>query len=822
MPNMRNILFVSFIILTLTNTMGQQFPDNSLGKMIHYLEGEQSLLIQTDNGSVLIQVYAPDIFRIRVSRMIFTDDFSYSVVGRRYPCNVVLQELDERLSIRTDSLLLEISTNPVRFTFRTPEGQVINQDDPALGTTWVGEEVTTYKILQDGEHFLGLGEKTGNLDRRGEFHTNWNTDNFSYRTTDDEIYSSFPFYIGVHHGLCYGIYLDNTYRSYFNFGASNDRFSSFGADAGEMDYYFIAGHDIPDVIMEYTWLTGRMPMPPLWALGFQQCRWSYFPDKEVLNTARTFREKKIPLDVIYLDIHYMDAYKVFTWHPTRFPHPENLVGELKNMGVQTTVIIDPGVKVEKGYHAYEDGIARDMFINYPDGKEYTAQVWPGWCHFTDYTKASAREWWGQQFADLVGQGVTGFWNDMNEIASWGEGATPSVVRFDWEGRGASYRQAKNVYGMLMARSTYEGVRSLMNGQRPLVLTRAAFSGAQRYTAIWTGDNFASEEHMMLGCLLVNSLGISGMPFSGTDIGGFAGEASASLFARWLTIGTFTPFFRVHKAYNQNASEPWTYGEEVESIARNYISLRYRLLPYLYSAFYTSHSSGLPVNRALVLEYSGDDQCWDPEFQHQYLFGPGILVAPVESQQRFARVYLPEGQWYDFFTGEKYDGEQRLLTDAPLDKLPVFARGGGFIPMQSVIQSTSQLPSDTLYLHVYYGNAPSFFTYYEDDGISMDYDKSTFITCEFLFDPDSRQIVIGEMSGTYTSKYRHIVLVLHGFDMTQTGWKVDGRPVMTEQTKIDLYSALTENDPLFLGGRKFEQNVQILQIAGFGEKQVIAW
>ncbi|MDD5507821.1 MAG: glycoside hydrolase family 31 protein [Bacteroidales bacterium] len=819
---MRKILLVSFVFLILAKAMGQQFPDNSLGKMIHYLEGEQSLFIQTNNGSVLIQVYTPDIFRIHLTKGAITDDFSYTVVGKPYPCRMILQYTTGGINILTDSLVLEIRTDPVRFAFKTPDGEVINEDDPALGTTWVGEEVTTYKILREGEHFLGLGEKTGNLDRRGEYHVNWNTDNFAYRVTDDEIYSSFPFYIGVHHGLCYGIYLDNTHRSYFNFGASNDRFSSFGAEAGDMDYYFIGGPDISSVISEYTWLTGRIPMPPLWALGFQQCRWSYFPDKEVLNTARTFREKKIPLDVVYLDIHYMDAYKVFTWHPTRFPHPENMINELKSLGVQTTVIIDPGVKVEPGYPAWEDGLARNIFIKYPDGKEYMAQVWPGWCHFTDYTKAEARRWWGEQFKELVDQGVSGFWNDMNEIASWGEGATPSIVRFDWDGKGASYRQAKNVYGMLMARSTYEGVKPLMNGRRPLVLTRAAFSGAQRFTAIWTGDNVASEEHMMLGCRLVNSLGISGMPFSGVDIGGFSGEASASLFARWLTIGTFTPFFRVHKAYNQNTSEPWTYGEEVESIARNYISLRYRLLPYLYSSFYRSSKSGLPVNQALVVEHPDDEQCWNIEFQHQYLFGPNLLVAPVESQQRFARVYLPEGQWYDFFTGDRNEGKQTILADASLDKLPVYARGGGFIPMQTVTQSTSESPANTLFVHVYYGTVPSSYLYYEDDGLTVDNEKGTFMTCEFIYDPDDRQILIGKKSGSFASKFSHIALMLHGFDTTQNNWKLNSQPVRPERSTIDLCSALAESDPLFLGGRKFEQKVHVLNLDGFGEKQVISW
>jgi alpha-glucosidase len=362
----------------------------------------------------------------------------------------------------------------------------------------------------------------------------------------------------------------------------------------------------------------------------------------------------------------------------------------------------------------------------------------------------------------------------------------------------------------------------MNGQRPLILTRAAFSGAQRYTAIWTGDNFASDEHMMLGCRLVNSLGISGMPFSGVDVGGFAGDASASLFARWLTIGTFTPFFRVHKAYNQNTSEPWTYGEDVETIARNYISLRYRLLPYLYSAFYTSHSTGLPVSQALIIENSQDEQCWNIEFQHQYLFGPSLMVAPVESQQRFARVYLPEGQWDDFFTGIKYEGKQEILIDAPLDKLPVFARGGGFIPMQTIVQSTSETPSDTLSIHIFYGDKRASYVYYEDDGISYGYENGSYLKSECLFDPIDKQIIIGSPSGQYPSKFKQITLILHGFDHFPVNLRVNDHPVTVVEDTIDLYTSLNENDPLYLGGRKFEQNIRMIHLDGFGEDLIVQW
>lgn len=803
--------------------MAQNYNGSSLGNLASCSQDGQKFLLSTGNGKAEVTVMSPTIIRIRICKTEFTEDFSYTVIGRMQECRTEFANSGKELRISTDSVLLLISKDPVRFTFLTKDNRVINEDDPAFGTMWVGEEVATFKRLQPGEHFLGLGEKTGNLDRRGESHTNWNTDNFAYRVTDDEIYSSFPFYIGVHNDLSYGIYFDNTHKAYFNFAASNDRFSSFGADAGEMDYYFIYRNNLPKIIEDYTWLTGRMHLPPLWALGFQQCRWSYFPDTEVINTVKTFREKKIPIDVIYLDIHYMDAYKVFTWHPERFAKPEATIRQLGEMGVKTAVIIDPGVKVEEGYAAHEDGVAKDVFIKYPDGQNYTAQVWPGWCHFPDFTNPSARAWWGGWFSSLVNAGVEGFWNDMNEIASWGEGATPMIVKLDWEGQGASYKQGKNIYGMQMSRSTYEGVRGLMKGRRPLVLTRAAFSGAQRYTAIWTGDNVASEEHMMLGVRLVNSLGISGMAFSGVDVGGFSGEAAPALFGRWITIGTFTPFFRVHKAYNEKVSEPWSYGEDIESIARNYISLRYRLLPYIYSVFYEASSTGMPINRALVLENTNDENCWKQEFQHEYMFGPSLLVAPLESTQRTAKVYLPEGIWYDFFTGRQYEGGREIYTDSPLDKLPVFAKGGSVIPMQGIVQSTSMMPSDTLFLHVYNAPEGSEFLFYEDDGSTYDYENGKSGTRKIEFDPQSRLLKIGKIEGEYSSGLSNVCLMLHGFEGVTDVIRVGGVSKDLENVSVDLITALDENDPLYLGGKKYPQPVKKCVFGMDKDKDtLIAW
>ncbi len=815
-----SILILIFILSL--SAFSQQEVSTSLGNLKKMKKTADGLLIETDFGKAQVIVYNSQIVRIKIVKGEFEPDFSYAVITQPEKTNFKIIESKGLISLVTDSVKLDISTSPVRFKFLTAGNRMLNEDDASFGTNWVGDEVTTYKKFQEGEKFIGLGEKTGNLDRRGEAHTNWNTDNPSYQVDDDDLYSTFPFYIGIHHGLSYGIFFDNTYKSLFNFGASNDRFSSFGADGGEMNYYFICGN-IRQIINQYTLLTGRINIPPIWALGYQQCRWSYFPDNQVVNIARTFREKKIPLDVMYLDIHYMDAYKIFTWHPERFSKPAEMLGKLKEMNIHTTVIIDPGIKVEKGYKAYEEGVKQNYFIKYPDGQDYTAQVWPGWCHFPDFTKPLVRKWWGDNFGPMVNNGVEGFWTDMNEIASWGGGYTPSLVKLDWDGRFASYRQAKNVYGMQMSRSTYEGTRSLMNGKRPLTLTRASYAGAQRYTAIWTGDNFASDAHMMLGCRLVNSLGISGMAFAGVDVGGFMGTTTPKLFARWLTVGSFTPFFRVHKASDENSSEPWTYGESVENISRNYISLRYRLLPYLYSAFAEAHRTGMPVNRAMIIDNTSDEKCWYYAYQQQFMFGPSIMVAPIESTKEITKVYLPKGQWFDFFNGKQYQGEQEIMIECPLDKLPVFAKAGSIIPMQTIIQSTSEKPSDTLFVHVYFGNEASVYTYYEDDGSTYSYEKGNFIESKMSFQPDSKNIVLEPLtSDSYNSKFKTIAVILHGFETVANQLKVNGKSINPKATTIDLYNSIKPSDPLWFDSRKMEQKVLVIDNLKAGTKTEISW
>jgi len=444
-----------FLILLLScgAASAQTSPVKGAGNITNVSINGRQVDITTDNAYAQITIYSSDIIRVRMNKQKLGDDFSYAVISQPQKTNANVTQNSQEIDITTDSLKAVIKKVPFSIAFYTPDGKVINEDEAGLQTSWVNESVTTYKKMQDGERFIGLGEKTGDLDRKGNGYTDWNTDAYAYDEGRDPLYSSIPFYIGIHHNLNYGIFLDNTWQTDFNFGASNNRFSSFGARGGEMNYYFIYHTNLADIITSYTSLTGRMKMPPLWSLGYQQNRYSYYPETEVYRIAQTLREKKIPADGITLDIHYMDHYKVFTWDKNRFPDPKQMTDKLNSMGFKLTVIVDPGVKAEPGYSTYESGLKNNVFVKYPDSTNYTGEVWPGWCNFPDFTSEKGREWWGSEIKKYGDAGVSGLWNDMNEISTWGQ-KMPDNVLFSYEGHIASHLEAHNIYGLNMAKASY--------------------------------------------------------------------------------------------------------------------------------------------------------------------------------------------------------------------------------------------------------------------------------------------------------------------------------------------------------------------------------
>jgi len=793
-------------LLDFTATFAQR-PVKSPGNVKNVSVNDQQVSVTTDNAYGQITVYSSNIIRVRLDKQPLAADFSYAVISQPQKTKVSITQDASSINIVTDSLKAIISKTPFAVAFYTLDGKIINQDETGLNTSWVNESVTTYKHMQEGERFIGLGEKTGDLDRRGSGYTNWNSDTYGYRTDQDPIYSTIPFYVGIHHNINYGIFFDNTFQSDFNFGASNNRFSSFGARGGEMNYYFIYHKQLADIITSYTSLTGRMKMPPMWSLGYQQNRYSYYPETEVMRIAQTLREKKLPSDGITLDIHYMDKYKVFTWDKSRFPDPKRMTDKLKSMGFKITVIVDPGVKTDVGYGVFDRGLKNDVFIKYPDGTNYAGEVWPGWCNFPDFTNPKGRAWWCTEMKKYGDDGISGIWNDMNEIATWGQ-KMPDNIIFDFEGKKASHMQARNVYGLNMVHASYDGAKEAF-GKRPFILSRSGYSGIQRYSAMWTGDNRAEDSHMLLGVRLLNSLGVSGVPFTGMDIGGFTGNGSPALYARWIQIGAFNPYFRSHTGVNTKSAEPWAFGEEVLEISRNYINLRYKLMPYLYSAFYDATQTGRPLMRTLAINYTFDDNVYNPLFENQFMFGTAFMIAPFESGQQYGKVYFPAGKWYDLYNDEVQQGKQSKNIDISMSKLPVWVKESSIIPTQSLIQNTTEKPTDTLSVHIYQGNLNNSYTYYEDDGESFKYEQGDFYKRQINYNAANHTISFAKAEGSMASKFKNIKLVLHGFNGTI---KMNNKALGLKDELSSLIAPISRFDPQGVANPVEGSNVKTVVIS----------
>lgn len=767
---MKRIAFLTLTLFMISSSFGQAHRlSEQIGKVTSVSPVKGGFTIKTANAFVSITAYNATTIRVRATKTKPNYDSSWAI-DNLTPNGALRLETNnsESLKLTTDSLNIHISKNPFRISVYNSKGEELCSDEATLGISWYGNNVSCYKKIHTDEKFIGLGEKTGDINRREHAFYNWNADTPAYGVDTDPLYSTLPFFIGIHDKVCYGIFFDNTYKSYFNFGGgANQELFYFGADDGDMNYYIFGGSTVPEIIKDYTALTGRTPMPPLWSLGFQQSRWGYDNPEQLLSIAKTFRDKKMPTDVMVCDINYMDHYKVFTWS-NKFPDVKGMMDKMKSMQFDMVTIIDPGIKVEKGYKAYEEGLAKNYFATYPGGKPYIGHVWPGPCHFPDFTKEAARKWWGNNFKQShVDNGIRGFWNDMNEPSAWGK-EIPTLIEFGEGKDKQTLNGVKNAYGLLMARSTYEGTKRLMNGQRPFVLTRASYSGVQKYSAQWTGDNVSSDEHILLGIRLINSMGVTGVPYVGMDIGGFMGNPTPDMFVRWMSVSEFTPLFRNHTHIDYNSREPWLFGDANTDKIRKVLEERYQLMPYLYSTFYQAHNDGMPVNRMLPIDYTYDNNAYDTRFQNQFLFGKNMLVCPVVSTTNVTSAYLPgTGKWYRFRSEDKvYEGGKIYNVDAPLTDLPVFIKAGAIIPMQCTVQSTKEKGDGILYLHIWKGSDNSSFVYYEDDGETYQYEQNQFYKRSINYDAAGNKLIFSAREGNYSSKFKQVKVILHGFGQQQ--------------------------------------------------------
>lgn len=641
-------------------------------------------------------------------------------------------------TLKTKELTVEIKMKPFGVRFLDKQGNVINEDYVNQNQTSGYENGKPYvfKKTDKNEDFYGFGEQAGvEFNKRGDSIGMWNTDAYSYNKDTKYVYTSIPFFIGLKDKKAYGIFFDNTHRSYYEMASESDDYYYFYANGGKLTYYFAYGPEIGDVVDRYTDLTGKMEAPPEWSLGLHQSKWEYKAD-EIVNVAKTYREKQIPLDTMHFDIDYMDGFRVFTWNDQY----KQALKQLKSMpGFHAIAINDPAVKQDETYRMYQEGTKNDYWAKNADGTPFIGPVWPGNSAFPDFSKQEVRDWWANNHDTLFNEGIDGIWNDMNEPAVFIDTdkmyhTLPLDAYFGTEDNKIMHTEYHNLYGHDEADATHQAFKVHKPGTRPFVLTRDMYAGTQRWAALWTGDSESNWEHLQMSIPMISNIGLSGVSFVGTDIGGFAKRPDSELFARWMEVGAFYPFSRIHydsdaKSEIKQGQEPWAFGPEVEKISKKYIELRYQLLPYLYNEFKEATDSGKPVHQPLVYQFQHDEKTND--ISDQYMFGDSMMLAPVITKGQTSRsVYLPQGvNWTDYWTGEEYKGGQTLTVDAPLGHLPIFVKKDSMIPSREVQQYTGEKPLTNLVLDTYLDNNASY-TFYEDDGATEDYKQGEYNETSF--------------------------------------------------------------------------------------------
>ena len=719
---------------------------------------------ETENAKLEISIYNESIVRFRYAPIRFEQDFSYAIIPGLNPSekNFEIEEASNEFLIHTDYLKIQIIKSNLKIAIYNKEGILINQDN--VGYHWEknpsygGNYVYCSKQMQKNECFFGLGDKTTDLNLRGKRLINWCTEFYGYHKNIDPLYKAIPFYYGLHHSLAYGIFFDNSFKSFYDFGHENHDVVSFWADGGELNYYFIYGPTLTEVAEKYTVLTGVPELPPSWALGYHQSKWSYYPQSMVEEVAHQFRQRQIPCDVIHFDIDYMDGFRCFTWDNDRFPNPKKLLYELENDGFKAIVIIDPGIKIDPDYWVYKEGVNNRYFCRRPDGDFVSGKVWPGDCHFPDFTNPEVREWWSGLFKGLVEDGVDGVWNDMNEPSIFEITTFPNDVRHNHEGLKVSHRRGHNVYGMQMARATYEGMKKNNPAKRPFVITRAGYAGVQRFSSVWTGDNVSNWEHIWMANIQCQRLSISGISFCGSDIGGFLGEPNGELFLRYTQLALFHPFFRAHSSSDQGDKEPWAFGSRYEQLIREVIELRYRLLPYIYTAMYNYTKKGTPVLRSLVFIDQTDDHTHNR--MDEFCCGDHILACTVNEPNSSGRwVYVPKGNWIDYFTYKKYRGKTEAFVEYDLHTFPFLIKEGAVIPHYPVMQYIGEKKIDEVELQIFgASNQETVSELYEDEGEGYNYLKEKFILRTFTTIQRKNSVELKqETKGNYKVSYKKFKL-----------------------------------------------------------------
>ena len=712
------VFFYTLVASVALSSAHAQFEPNVPWAIQETIATEASVEIRLQAARMLVEPHTGGVFRVEVGRgegpSLVRESASVIDTPEVGPASFRVEQRPEEILVITKDATLGLNKETGAIRLEDAQGSPFLS---GLRFCWKASKEGGLNIILPANapktSFYGLGEKTGPLDKLGQRYTMWNTDAFGYDASTDPLYQSHPFFIMLdEESKATGLFLDAPSPSKFDFAQTTEADVQIATFEQAVRFYLIPGPFIKDVVRRYTALTGRMPMPPVWAMGHMISKLGWNPAKEVPEVAERARKERIPTDALWLDLYYMDNYKSFTWNNATFENFPGFLEALHSQGYRTVGIIHPAIKLDPSYWVYQEGLRRDAFVRYADSSVYLGRLWPGTSVWPDFTRQDVREWWGSLYGPLLEAGMDGFWNDMNEPSVFDPHTfdnacktfPPDVVFYD-NGHYSPHATLHNAYGMLMAKASYEGIQRLMPNKRPFLLSRAGFPGVQRYAAAWTGDNASSFAYLNLQNPMLLNMGLSGLAFLGADIGGFAGSVTPELLVRWYEAATFMPLMREHADQFALPQEPWAFGEPYTSIIRKHIELRYALLPYLYSLFYEAHTTGIPILRPLVMEYQDDPSVRN--LSNEFLVGEHLLVAPILDPGVIGRsLYLPKGSWYTLGSKEVRLGGRWTFADGPLDKLPVFVKEGAVLSMVEPGANTIGLLEKPIRLDIYPLRKPS--------------------------------------------------------------------------------------------------------------------
>ena len=631
------------------------------------------------------------------------------------------------------------------------------QGTPAYGEISLEEGFSfTYRLAED-DMVYGLGEANRGLNKRGYCYISDCADDPEHTEDKRSLYGAHNLVV-ISGEQNVGLFFDYPSRLVFDIGYTREDTMKVSCEAAYLYLYVIEGENAYDIVKQFRKLIGRSYIPPKFAFGLGQSRWGYNTKEDFENVAKGYRENQIPLDMIYMDIDYMQDYKDFTLNEKEFSDFPDFVQGMKEQGIRLVPIIDAGVKIEDGYSVYEEGVKNNYFCKREDGSDFAAAVWPGYTHFPDVLNPEARKWFGDHYRDLIDQGIEGFWNDMNEpaifyskegmeelkqtlrkyieddaeeIPLWALGDQVGAMannkedykRFYHNVNGKKIRHDKvhNLFGYNMTRAAGEAFERIYPDRRFLMFSRSSYVGMHRYGGIWTGDNKSWWSHLLLNLKMMPSLNMCGFLYTGADLGGFGADTTRDLVLRWLALGVFTPLMRNHAAVGTREQEPYQF-ERVEDF-RGIIETRYRLIPYLYSEYMKAALEDDLYFKPLAFVYPEDSVALRVE--DQMMIGNEIMIAPVYVQNARGRyVYLPEEMKFVKFSKEGAYTEQVLekghhYVEVALDEVPLFIRKDRCIPVAKAAQCVEEIDTTNLELLGYEGAE---YTLFEDDGIHKDYEN----------------------------------------------------------------------------------------------------